>query len=146
MLEVQCPVTGEISTFPSHRGLLAQRMLSLSTEFQIPIEELWAMTKVVAERGIEWLPDAVEVHESWLQAVTDKNLLEMARKGEWELSIFDLVMIRDRARASLQLLLRNERDPVKRQRIEKMLEESEVSKANRALALAMLEEKRRNDA
>jgi hypothetical protein len=55
------------------------------------------------------------------------------------LSITELLAIRDRARAGLELLLRHERDPKKRKRLEAMLQESEVWKANRALAKAMLE-------
>jgi len=42
----------------------------------------------------------------------------------------------------LELLLRHERDPKKRRKLQALLRESEVSKANRALAKAMLEKQR----
>jgi hypothetical protein len=117
-------------------------LLSLATEWEIPIEDVFAMVRITAELGEEWFEDSVEFNDLLMWDSNDNALLKMAKRGECELSITELLAIRDRARAGLELLLRHERDPKKRRKLQALLRESEVSKANRALAKAMLEKQR----
>jgi hypothetical protein len=143
---VQCPVTGELSTFPNHKGLLAHRLVSLSKKWEIALEDLFIIMKITAELGEDWFEDSLEFNDHWELATSDNTLLKMAQRGECDLSVMELIAIRDRAREFLQLLLRHETDPKKRKWIEEKLQESEVSKANRALAKALLEKQGMNDA
>jgi hypothetical protein len=100
------------------------------------------MVRITAELGEEWFEDSLEFNDLLMWDSNDNILLKMAKRGECELSIIELLAIRDRARAGLELLLRHERDPKKRMRLQRLLRESEVWKANRALARAMLEKQK----
>src|SRR5262249_28334538 len=113
---------------------------SLARQFQIPMEHVFAMAKVTAELGPEWLEDSVEFYEGWLQDLTDNHVLDNARQGLCDLSITELLAIRGRARAGLELLLRHECKPATRKWIEKKLKPSAVWEENRRLAKAMLAE------
>jgi hypothetical protein len=112
-------------------------LLSLATQWEIPIEDVFVMVKITAELGEEWFEDSLEFNDLLVWDINDNQLLKMAKRGECELSVMELVAMRDRARAGLLLLLKHERDPKKRKWIIERLEESEISKANRALAKAM---------
>jgi len=142
MIEVQCPITGEQTHWPNCKAYMVGPLLSLATEWEIPIEDVFAMVRITAELGEEWFEDSVEFNDLLMWDSNDNALLKMAKRGECELSITELLAIRDRARAGLELLLRHERDPKKRRKLQALLRESEVSKANRALAKAMLEKQR----
>ena len=100
---MRCPVTGEVSAWPDH---LALPLHSLSEEFAIPMEHIFAMAKITKELGEDWLADSVEFYERWQQTLNDNHVL----KNGADLSIHDLLAIRDRAREGLQLLLKHERD------------------------------------
>ena len=142
MIEVQCPITGEQTHWPNCKAYMVGPLLSLATEWEIPIEDVFAMVRITAELGEEWFEDSLEFNDLLMWDSNDNALLKMAKRGECELSITELLAIRDRARAGLELLLRHERDPKKRRKLQALLRESEVSKANRALAKAMLEKQR----
>ena len=142
MIEVQCPITGEQTHWPNCKAYMVGPLLSLATEWEIPIEDVFAMVRITAELGEEWFEDSVEFNDLLMWDSNDNALLKMAKRGECELSITELLAIRDRARAGLELLLRHERDPKKRRKLQALLRESEVSKANRALAKAMLEKQK----
>jgi len=142
MIEVQCPITGEQTHWPNCKAYMVGPLLSLATEWEIPIEDVFAMVRITAELGEEWFEDSVEFNDLLMWDSNDNALLKMAKRGECELSITELLAIRDRARSGLELLLRHERDPKKRRKLQALLRESEVSKANRALAKAMLEKQR----
>ena len=142
MIEVQCPITGEQTHWPNCKAYMVGPLLSLATEWEIPIEDVFAMVRITAELGEEWFEDSLEFNDLLMWDSNDNILLKMAKRGECELSIIELLAIRDRARAGLELLLRHERDPKKRRKLQALLRESEVSKANRALAKAMLEKQR----
>ena len=142
MIEVQCPITGEQTHWPNCKAYMVGPLLSLATEWEIPIEDVFAMVRITAELGEEWFEDSVEFNDLLMWDSNDNALLKMAKRGECELSITELLAIRDRARAGLELLLRHERDPKKRRKLQALLRESEVSKANRALAKALLEKQR----
>jgi len=142
MIEVQCPITGEQTHWPNCKAYMVGPLLSLATEWEIPIEDVFAMVRITAELGEEWFEDSVEFNDLLMWDSNDNALLKMAKRGECELSITELLAIRDRARAGLELLLRHERDPKKRRKLQALLRESEVSKAKRALAKAMLEKQR----
>jgi hypothetical protein len=117
-------------------------LLSLDTEWEVPIEDVFTMVKITAEVGEDWFEDSLEFNDLLVWDINDKQLLKMAKRGECELSITELLAIRDRARAGLELLLKHERDPRQRKWLERKLQESEVWKANRALAKAMLEKQK----
>jgi hypothetical protein len=119
-------------------------LLSLATEWEVPIEDVFVMVKITAELGEDWFEDSLEFNDYLVWDINDSQLLKMAKRGECELSIMELIAIRDRARAGLELLLKHERDPRKRRRLQRWLRESEVSKANRALAREMLEKQKAN--
>ena len=138
MIEIQCPVTGEVSAWRDDHAL---QLHSLARQFQIPMEHVFAMAKVTAEMGPEWLEDSVEFYEGWLQDLTDNHVL----KNGSELSISDLRAIRERARAGLELLLRHERNPAKRKWLERKLRPSAVWEENQKLARVMLAEKREKE-
>src|SRR5262249_16295659 len=106
--------------------------------FAIPMEHVFAMAKITRELGQDWLDDSVEFYERWLQTLNDKHVL----KNGADLSLAELLAIRDRVRAMLELLLRHDRDPDKRKWIEKKLRPSAVEEENRRLARAMLAAKR----
>ena len=142
MIEVQCPITGEQTHWPDCKAYMVGPLLSLATEWEVPIEDVFAMVRITAELGEEWFEDSVEFNDLLMWDSNDNALLKMAKRGECELSITELLAIRDRARAGLELLLRHERDPKKCRKLQALLRESEVSKANRALAKAMLEKQR----
>jgi len=142
MIEVQCPITGEQTHWPNCKAYMVGPLLSLATEWEIPIEDVFAMVRITAELGEDWFEDSLEFNDLLMWDSNDNALLKMAKRGECELSITELLAIRDRARAGLELLLRHERDPKKRRKLQALLRESEVSKANRALAKAMLEKQR----
>jgi len=143
MIEVQCPITGEQTHWPDRKAYMVGPLLSLATEWEIPIEDVFAMVRITAELGEEWFEDSLEFNDLLMWDTNDNTLLKMAKRGECELSITELLAIRDRARAGLELLLRHERDPAKRKWLERLLRESEVWKANRALAKAMLEKQQK---
>jgi hypothetical protein len=142
MIEVQCPITGEQTFWPDRKAYMIEPLLSLATEWEIPIEDVFAMVRITAELGEEWFEDSLEFNDLLMWDGNDNALLKMAKRGECELSITELLAIRDRARAGLELLLRHERDPRQRKWLERKLHESEVWKANRALAKAMLEKQK----
>jgi hypothetical protein len=144
MIEVQCPITGEQTHWPDCKAYMVGPLLSLATEWEVPIEDLFVMVKITAELGEEWFEDSLEFNDCLMWASNDNTLLKMAKCGECELSIMELLAIRDRARAGLELLLKHERDPKKRTKLQRWLRESEVSKANRALAREMLAKQKVN--
>src|SRR6516164_6202121 len=144
MFSVQCPVTGEQTFWPDCKADMVPSLLELSEQFEIAIEDLFVMVKITAELGEEWFEDSLEFNDCLMWASNDNTLLKMAKCGECELSIMELLAIRDRARAGLELLLKHERDPKKRTKLQRWLRESEVSKANRALAREMLEKQKAN--
>src|SRR5215470_13433381 len=143
MIEVQCPITGEQTHWPNRKAYMVGPLLSLATEWEIPIEDVFALVRITAELGEEWFEDSLEFNDLLVWDTNDNTLLKMAKRGECELSITELLAIRDRARAGLELLLRHEGDPRQRKWLERLLRESEVWKANRALAKAMLEKRQK---
>jgi hypothetical protein len=142
MIEVQCPITGEQTHWPDCKADMVPSLLELSEQFEIAIEDVFTMAKITAELGEDWFEDSLEFNDYLVWDINDKQLLKMAKRGECELSITELLAIRDRARAGLELLLRHERDPKKRTKLQALLRETRVWKANRALAKAMLEKQR----
>ena len=144
MIEVQCPVTGEQTFWPDCKADMVPSLLELSEQFEIAIEDLFVMVKITAELGEDWFEDSLEFNDYLVWDINDSQLLKMAKRGECELSIMELLAIRDRARAGLELLLRHEHDPKKRRKLQRLLRESEVSRANRALAREMLEKQKAN--
>ena len=121
MIEIQCPVTGEVSAWRDDHAL---QLHSLARQFQIPMEHVFAMAKVTAEMGPEWLEDSVEFYEGWLEDLNDNHKLQMVQQGLITLSLDELLAIRRRARAGLELLLRHECKPATRKWIEKKLRPS----------------------
>ena len=73
-------------------------LLSLATEWQVPIEDVFTMVKITAELGEDWFEDSLEFNDLLVWDINDKQLLKMAQRGECELSITELLTIRDRAR------------------------------------------------
>jgi hypothetical protein len=118
-------------------------LLELSEQFEIAIEDLFVMVKITAELGEDWFEDSLEFNDYLVCDINDNQLLKMAKRGECELSISELLVIRDRARAGLELLLRHERDPLKRAWLERKLRPSATSQENQKLAREMLARKRR---
>jgi hypothetical protein len=144
MFSVQCPVTGEQTFWPDCKADMVPSLLELSEQFEIAIEDLFVMVKITAELGEDWFEDSLEFNDYLVWDTNDNQLLKMAKRGECELSIMELLAIRDRARAGLELLLRHERDPKKRKWLQRWLRESEVSKANRVMAREMLAKQKAN--
>jgi len=108
----------------------------------------WEGTPAEAEAwvmGPEWLEDSVEFYEGWLEDLNDNHKLQMVQQGLITLSVDELLAIRRRARAGLELLLRHECKPATRKWIEKKLKPSAVWEENRRLAKAMLAEKREKE-
>ena len=143
MIEVQCPITGEQTHWPNRKAYMVGPLLSLATEWEIPIEDVFALVRITAELGEEWFEDSLEFNDLLVWDTNDNTLLKMAKRGECELSITELLAIRDRARAGLELLLRHERDLLKRAWLERKLRPSATSQENQKLAREMLARKRR---
>jgi hypothetical protein len=98
MIEVQCPITGEQTRWPDCKAYMVGPLLSLATEWQVPIEDVFTMVKITAELGEDWFEDSLEFNDLLVWDINDKQLLKMAQRGECELSITELLTIRDRAR------------------------------------------------
>jgi hypothetical protein len=87
MIEVQCPITGEPTYWPDCKAYVVGPLLSLATEWEIPIEDVFAMVRITAELGEEWFEDSVEFNDLLMWDSNDNTLLKMAKRGECELSI-----------------------------------------------------------
>jgi hypothetical protein len=136
MIEVLCPVTGEVSEFPDHRAYMARPLRALAAEFQIPVEDIWTMVKIAAEKGQDWLDDSLEYWDLVVAITNDHQQLKLSRQGLLKLSIIELTDIYWRCYRSLMLELEHETNPKTRAKLEVYLREMEEVR-QRTIELAM---------
>jgi hypothetical protein len=121
MIEVQCPITGEVSEWPNRLACQVGIAQALSREHGISLGDIWTMAKVTREMGRRWFADSCEFQELLVRINCDKERLDSGG-----LDVIELEEIYYTAHRMLSLLRKHARNPKQRKKIEDYLREIEA--------------------